>query len=288
MTKYIDYWALAIINEPLRSLFAPQTNVSSPIWIIGPQGKYLADPFVIEENEKHYIFCEEWDFNLRRGKLVVIESDDLRVFSPPHVIIEEAYHLSYPFILKYNNDWYCLPEQHQSNKVGLYRAESFPFRWKEDKTMIADFPGIDPTVFYKDGLWWMFVGRLVNSWREPADTIHLFYSEDFKGPWFSHPRNPVIIRPFMARSAGRVITYDGVLIRPVQDSSQSYGGGLLFYEISVLSTTEYEEKRIGSWKSDKSWPFNQGLHHIEKIKNGKAIVIDAKRRLELCNPNSPM
>jgi hypothetical protein len=272
---YEDYWALGIVNQPASSLLNPSRQ-PVPLWIEPPPGRFFADPFAIEDNGQYYLFCEEWDYSLARGRISLMESTDLRSFNSPRPVIEQPFHLSYPFIFQYDAEWYCLPEQHQANKVTLYRAKRFPYFWVEDETVLPGFPGIDPTVFFKDGLWWMFIGRLTEHWREPADSVHLFYAEVLKGPWRPHPMNPVVERPSRARSAGRVFDLDGRLIRPVQDSTRTYGGGLLFFDITTISPTEYAERQIGAWQNCDTWPYDQGLHHFELI--GDKVIIDAKTR----------
>ncbi|MBN1313147.1 MAG: hypothetical protein JXB30_17190 [Anaerolineae bacterium] len=273
MPVYEDYWVLGIVDETPDSLLNPSYQ-PSPLWIEPPSGRFFADPFAVENSGRHYLFCEEWDYSLLRGRISLLESDDLRSFGPPRPVIERPFHLSYPFIFQCEQKWYCLPEQHQANRVALYRAEQFPYNWIEDEPLLPGFPGIDPTVFFKDGLWWMFVGRLAEHWREPADEIHLFYAEVLKGPWHSHPKNPVVERPLRARSAGRILDIAGRLIRPVQDSTRTYGGGLLFFEITRISLSQYAERQIGAWQSCEAWPYNQGLHHFEAL--GNQVLIDAK------------
>ena len=270
---YEDYWALGIIDKPAFTLLNPSTQ-PSPLWIEPPPGHFLADPFAVKDEGRYFIFCEEWSYSLQRGRISLIESAELQSFTPPYPIIEKPFHLSYPFVFRYDGEWYCLPEQYQADQVALYRAERFPYDWVEDRILLPDFPGIDPTVFFKDGLWWMFVGRLADHWREPADTVYLFYAEEPTGTWYSHPMNPVVERPLRARPAGRVLDLKGRLIRPVQDSTRTYGGGLLFFEITNISPLEYTERQIGAWQNCDTWPYDRGIHHFESL--GDKVIIDAK------------
>lgn len=269
-----DMWAVGIIDKPI-GLFVDPALQPMPVWIEPPAGKYLADPFAVHHQGRYYLFCEDWDVSVARGRIVVLESADLRSFGNPQPVIERPFHLSYPFVFRYEAEWYCLPEQCQADNVTLYRAKHFPNCWVESHVLVPGFPGVDPTIFNHDGLWWLFVGRHTDDWREPADAAYLFSASRLEGPWLPHPANPVVERRRRARSAGRVIDLGGRLVRPVQDSTYTYGEGLLFFEIDAINRHEYSEHQIGAWPKCRAWPYGRGIHHYELLE-GK-VIIDAKK-----------
>jgi hypothetical protein len=55
-----------------------------------------------------------------------------------------------------------------------------------------------------------------------------------------------------SRCAGKPFYSNGSLIRPAQDCSHVYGGGITFREILLLNEREYREKTVASLKPH-SW-----------------------------------
>jgi hypothetical protein len=245
----------------------PQINLINP-----PRGRFYADPFIINEGGNNYIFIEDYSYKEEKGRISYIETKDFVSFSDAIPIIENKYHMSYPFITKHKDNYYCIPEQHNSNEIVLYKSESFPNKWKKHKTLVEDFGGIDPTIFYFNNRWWMFAG---NQKDNGSSKLYLFYADNIEGPWQHHKSNPVKIFHKMTRPAGVVFNHKGKLIRPAQNCSNTYGGSTLFYEISILSVNDYKENLIGELIPNPQSPYPSGLHHISHYKN--ITIVDGKR-----------
>ncbi len=101
------------------------------------------------------------------------------------------------------------------------------------------------------------------------DTLQLFYADELLGPWQEHPLSPVVQNdPNIARPGGRVIQFDGRLIRYAQDDFPTYGNKVRAFEIIELSTTDYREIDVAEnpildgdglgWNAD-------GMHHIDPL-----------------------
>ena len=88
--------------------------------------------------------------------------------------------------------------------------------------------------------------------------------------------NPVIESRGRSRPAGRLFWSNGRLVRPAQESVGAYGEGILFYEITALSRSEFVERLIGRWERSDDWSFPSGMHHIERLGHN-SVMIDAKR-----------
>lgn len=41
----------------------------------------------------------------------------------------------------------------------IYKCERFPDKWVRHSVVAADQPYADPTIFQKDGRWWVFATR---------------------------------------------------------------------------------------------------------------------------------
>ena len=95
------------------------------------------------------------------------------------------------------------------------------------------------------------------------------------GEWQPHKNNPVRIFPKSTRPAGGIININGKLIRPAQNCTKTYGGGIFFYEILKLTKSDYKEKYIGEILPNQLSEYPDGLHHI--IAHNNITIIDGKR-----------
>jgi hypothetical protein len=95
--------------------------------------------------------------------------------------------------------------------------------------------------------------------RMPHAALCLYRAASPVGPWQVHPANPVVFDGASARPAGALFYYGGALLRPSQDCSRTYGGGIRFLQVEALSTKEYRETPVS--RIDTSWlPGLKGTH----------------------------
>ena len=62
----------------------------------------LADPFLIAKENVLYIFLESQS-RRQQGKIICYMTKDLKNYTNLGIILEEDYHLSYPFVFSHNN-----------------------------------------------------------------------------------------------------------------------------------------------------------------------------------------
>ncbi len=235
---------------------------------------FQADPFVIDEGEKSYLFYEELDYKTLRGYLLVSEWDEAaQSFVNPQEILREPYHLSYPNVFNVDGTWYMIPETHENGTVDLYEVEAFPTKWKKVRTMLSGIKAVDATLLQKGGKWWMFVSIADKEGFSLNDELHLFYCDDFRtDEWTPHPANPVVTDVTCARPAGSLLEVDGRLIRPAQNCSGVYGRGLVMNEVTKLTEKEYEERVLQQIRAD----FADDLVAVHTFNRSKRFsVIDA-------------
>lgn len=223
----------------------PQTSTRQYKQLIPPLDRFWADPFAIERDGKYYIFVEEYPYNTEKGHISVIEMDDQGNISDSEPVLITDSHMSYPFLLEHEGELYMIPESVATNSVKLYRCVEFPNKWEFVQDIMSDVNLVDATLFFKDGLWWLFgnqsYGNRVNRW----DECYLYSTKDFRdGNWQSHPSNPISSDVRNARPAGAIIEYNGRLFRPSQNCSRYYGYGFNMSEIVTLTPDEYEEKLV--------------------------------------------
>ena len=146
------------------------------------RGRYLADPFGIVKGGQVHILCEEFDYRSYKGVITRIRlSEDSRAASR-RVAIDMPFHMSYPYLVEWKGDVYCVPEMHEAREIGLFKANEFPDSWSKVGTLASNFAGIDPTIVLFQGRWWMQVVNFLQiatvlSWLYASTTtissIHL-------------------------------------------------------------------------------------------------------------------
>ena len=177
-----------------------------------PAGRYLADPFPIEVDGRHFIFVEDYSPAARRGAISVFEAGPDDAWSPPRRVLECEHHLSYPFVFQHDGAIYMLPETGEAGRVELHRAVEFPDTWRLDRVLLDGLTALDATLHIEDGIFWLFAN--VVEGQEDRGQLWLFSSRSLDGVWRPHPRNPIVTDPGTARPAGRLFRRKGLLIPP--------------------------------------------------------------------------
>jgi len=210
--------------------------------IIPPKDRFWADPFCIEKNNKFYIFIEEFLYSTNKGHISVLEIDKHGNYSKPIKVIEKNYHLSYPFLIEYDNNLYMIPESAQNNTIELYKCIKFPYEWELKKIIMNNIKAVDTTVFFKDNKFWLFTNISRNKGASSQDELFLFYADDLLSDnWHPHPLNPIVSDVKKARPAGNIFFYNGNLYRPSQNCSKIYGYGVVINKIIELNEFTYKE-----------------------------------------------
>jgi hypothetical protein len=102
----------------------------------------------------------------------------------------------------------------------------------------------------------------------------VWWADDLLGDWHPHASNPVKIDVRSARPAGTPFVHDGVLYRPAQDCSRSYGGGVAICRVDALTPTEFREEVVRVIRSMPN-AYRRGTHTLASI--GDATLVDGKR-----------
>ncbi|HZR30026.1 MAG TPA: hypothetical protein VFA71_14710 [Terriglobales bacterium] len=241
--------------------------------LVPPPGHFYADPFVVERNDKSYLFFEELSLANNKGIISCSEVDAHGHCSLSRPVLQMDYHLSYPFVFEWRGQMYMLPEARDSGKISLFRALEFPWSWTLEKVLMENVGAVDPTLFEFAGMFWLFAGG-VEKRGDINSELYLFFAETPFGPWRPHPLNPVVSDVRRARPAGKLFFHRGALIRPSQDCSLRYGSAVVFNSILALSETEYREEPWRKLQGD--WlPGNLGSHTFNSSERFQ--VIDGRR-----------
>jgi hypothetical protein len=216
--------------------------------LTGEAHSYLADPFPFRHNGQEYIFLEQYNYARRRGCIAVVTVDRNGALDAPRIVLDEPYHLSYPFVFEHAGQIWMIPESGAARKVCLYRAVEFPYRWTCEACLAEGFEAYDVTpLFQADGLWF-FVS--LRSWKSTSwDMLGLYRADVITGSWTSHPLNPVVIDAILSRPAGAFIRQGGRILRPVQDCARGYGGGVTLCRLDALDDSTFEQTPVGRIRS---------------------------------------
>ncbi len=259
-------WFLAIRKRSSAHSFDDATGYKL---MRPPKDRFYADPFLFEKDGKTFLFLEDFRYSEGRALISCCELDSQGNAGPIVEVLRCPYHLSYPFLFEEGGEIYMIPETKENRTVELYRATSFPTGWTLDSVLLNDIYAVDATIEKLDGRYWMFVG-ISNGRYSNCDELGIYFSDSLKGPWTSHPANPVISDVRRARPAGALFRDQGRLIRPSQDCARAYGYATVFSEVIKHTETEYEERPIT--RLDPGWlKGNLGTHTYSRTEQFEVI-----------------
>ncbi len=244
--------------------------------LVPARDRFWADPFIVRQDDRYFVFFEEYLRSVRRAHISVMELGPKGPIGEPVRVLERDYHLSYPYVFRWGDTYWMIPETEGNKTVELYRATSFPTGWELDTVLMRDVSLVDATVFERDGRWWMF-GNVAPAGISSWDELSLFHADSPRGPWIPHPRNPVVSDVRSARPAGRPFCWRGQWYRPSQDCSTAYGSAIVINRIDQLDTERYRETPVArldpSWRRDLT-----GLHTLDMTDGLTMIDVRLRRR----------
>jgi hypothetical protein len=261
-------WSIGIYtgDSPLRLSSAPeiQNPVLTSREVSDVRASFVADPFMVVEDGTWYMFFEVMNEETDKGEIGLAVSRDGLHWEYRQIVLREPFHLSYPHVFRWKDDYYMIPETLAMNAICLYRATLFPTRWSCTATLLSGRCA-DTSIFRFDSRWWMFTCAPV----QKSDTLRLYYSDRLGEGWHEHPRSPVVEGDArIARPGGRVIRHDGRLIRFTQDCYDRYGSQVRAFEITDLTRTTYSEKEDAAspilCAASDGWN-SEGMHHVDPV-----------------------
>jgi hypothetical protein len=282
-TSVASTWTIGIYTGPSPFQLTPPANVRNPVLTAAAVNDLKVDivahPFMIVTDSMYYMFFTAKDGKTDKGGIGLAESRNGFDWKYRQIVILEPFVQSYPYVFKWQNDYYMIPEAHTETSVRLYKATKFPDKWKYEGDLLTGDTFISNTIVrYKD-MWWMF------SIRSGNETLRLFYAQDLKGPWTEHPQSPIIKNDLKtARPCGRPLVIDGNLYRLGMDCYRTYGNQVHAFQITEITTKTYSEKMIDTplvKASSKGWNA-EAMHHVDayQIARNKWIaVVDALGKL---------
>lgn len=271
-----DIWRIGVVQAPAEQLAARGLGDCAVRWIAGDRSfSFLADPFGLWRDGALHVFAEAYDYRTRHGVIEHLQFDAGLQLETRRTVLQEPWHLSYPFVLEAEGETWMVPEAYRSGGLTLYRAVDFPSRWEPAVRLQLDTAAIDATPFRHAGLWWLAYSP-DGSQAEKQGRLHLAFAERLTGRWTPHPGNPVRCDRASSRPGGTPFVFDGALRLPVQDCSRTYGGAIRLLRIDELTPDRFHAEAGPPLAAPASaGPFRDGLHTFASC--GPVTLIDVKR-----------
>jgi hypothetical protein len=228
--------------------------------------RYYADPFPYCHGGRRFLFVEEYQFAAQRGCISVASIEPDGSVSVPRPIIEEAHHLSFPFVFEHDGEIWMIPESGAANRIDLYRADCFPYVWKREGTLLDGIAAYDATLSRQGGRFWIFA--CLGRWKTSTwDNLCLFHAKSLTGLWMPCATNPVLLDAAASRPAGALFRRNGETFRPAQDCSQIYGGAITICRLDLLSASTFRQRVTGRIQSNAlgchTYNRNSGLEVLD-------------------------
>ncbi len=235
-----------------------------------PVDHFYADPFPLHWQGRDYLFFEDLDHKSEKGIISVVAFDEAGRPGPTMPVLEEPWHLSYPFLIEHGGEIFMIPESSNNRDIAIYRCVAFPLKWERHSVLVSGVEAADATIVQHDGLWWMFA-VVRDGAGGYSDMLAIWSSTDLFGPWKPHGANPVLVDDRTARPAGNMVCRDGVLYRPAQDCRRTYGAALGFLRVTRLDQDGYAQESEGMVSAGGAWPGSR-IHTLNY--NGRLEAID--------------
>ena len=261
---------IGIIRKDAASIIESGVDKGDIIWLKHPyKDRFFADPFLIKEDEKSYfILVEEYLFYEEKGKIsvLIIDKDSFSLIEKK-TVIEEPYHLSFPFCNQDGNT--IIPEAVASGNTNEYIIDLNTFRVLEKREILKE--GLIDGVYYSDGASrWLLASHKTN----PKEDLYLY--KELDGRFIPLNGGKCIASSIrFTRGAGLFFERGGMLFRPVQDSEKRYGYQTNIMRVDHIGDDGIVTEKVQTINSFENGPFNETMHTFNAY-DGFVIVDGSK------------
>lgn len=250
-----ERWGIAFVAGPWR-----KASLRKGTQVANLPNRYFADPFVVTLDQRTVVFVEDYNFRKKRGCITAIEIIDDKNYQILGPVIEESFHMSFPYIFQYKDDLYMIPETAESKSIRLYKCVQFPLTWVYQKDILSDLRAADSMMFEHDGKWWLFSNIAPTAESDHESQLFAYYSSyPLSDEWVAHDRNPLLVNSNIGRNGGILDVEANNPIRVRQKQGfDFYGRSLTIAKILELTPSSYKEQEIsqvlpkflsGNWKA---------------------------------------
>lgn len=267
-----EYWNIAFRNYTEADSVVSGENKKTKFNILKANKRFwYADPFLFEKDGKTYLFVEMFDNKTEVGVIGCSEFVNGK-FTEPEVVLEESFHLSYPYVFEKDSKVLMMPETHEDGCIQFYEAVDFPKKWKKLSVAVKDVNAVD-TVIEND----FFIGSVVCPEKDMSIDISIYDKDGNEMPY-----SPVYKRCLDRRGAGMCFDFKGERIRPAQSCENGlYGGKIIFYKINQCDNDGYSEEKYSEMSPDMIDVIGlknvSGIHTYTRTDKLEIVDIKCKR-----------
>lgn len=235
-----------------------------------PKNKWYADPFILDVTDTEIIvLVEEFSYLINRGRLAKLVIDKQRYFIKKEtIILDLPTHLSFPAILRVNDEVYLYPENSASGKSMLYRYNPINDTLSKVKVLCEE-PLTDAIITKINNQNFLFATKIP---QQNGNELLICKSDSLIGDYYH--LQTLTLPGNTARSAGDCFIDGNLIIRPAQNCEGSYGSGLVFQRI-LLNDNGYIEVNEMFRKYPRK-PYI-GMHTYNHYKG--YIIVDLHKRV---------
>jgi hypothetical protein len=263
-----EQWTIGIYRSDNPFRFNGLQRWINPLFraedVTDVSAKFVADPFLVKDDKTWNLFFEVYNNATQQGDLAVATSTNTWTWKYEKLILDEPFHLSYPYVFKSDGEYYLIPESFEDNSIRLYKADDFPTKWSYVKTLVEGRDYVDNSIVFFEGKWWLFSSVTSN------DTLYLHYADSLTGPWQEHPQSPIVTGDVhKSRPSGRLLIYDDKLYRFTMDIDPPVGTHqVMAYEITEITPDTYAEQLAQEtpvvMPSGSGWN-GQAMHQLDPV-----------------------
>jgi hypothetical protein len=244
--------------------------------IKNPKNHFQADPFVLEHNGETYLFIERIKVG-SKGKIVCYKIDD----SGYHflgTVLENAEHLSFPFIFQNEESIYMIPETSQSRDIKLYKCTRIPDKWELVRTLRIDIEAVDTVVVPSKGRLFLILSEDRLNCGELSSCLQIYSLENLlSDELIPHPMNPILVDPRAGRNAGLVFFEDSIYRIAQSQGFNTYGKSVAAFRILNITREDYAEV-LDEEFTTKINSFGLMGHHYSQSDNFLALDFRTKAK----------
>lgn len=233
-----------------------------------------ADPFLFVQNDTLFLFYEKQTY-WEPATIEMTCTTDLHTWTKPRTVLKEHFHLSYPYVFKYNDAVYMIPETHKIKEIRLYKANNAITSFTYYKTLNNENKiFVDSSLYISPEKVYLFTTSIDSDIQ-----LHLFVSDNIEGPYTEHINSPIAKGFKYGRNGGGIVSINNELYRVNQNCLTSYGENLNIFNIKDISPNSYKETLyIENLISNNNSFYKDGGHHfsVAHFKGNTIVATDAK------------
>ena len=277
---FIGQWGVGTVRMPVSALIEAEERPNVE-WI--PQKKnhdFIADPMAVKWKGKLVLLAEEFVGSESKGRIVQL--DDRYPTGQREVAINLPHHLSYPYLLEYDDKLFCIPESGTAKNVCAHLYNESLNEWEHYAVLMDNVEeAYDATVFQHGEYWWLFYCERINSC---IVKLRACYSDSPFGSWTEHQLNPLTTDIQSSRPGGPPFYHKNSLYRFGQNSGKRYGAAVSLCRIDELTPTSYVEKKLKTLAPSESGDYGKGFHTVVGIDEETTLVDGYRENFSFLKP----